>query len=129
MALCWGNLQPEHYKNQRTGCMSNSRMVLQFTEIPFLLTNRQVLLDGNIHQSSHSSTKYNPKKEARPTKSGLNRALHWDTRRKPISRSSQLECHGFLHSVSSSVQYALTTNPEHKLSNLILLKGPFCFIK
>lgn len=48
MALCWGTLQPEHYKNERTGCMPNNRMVLQFTASPFILTNRQLLLGGNI---------------------------------------------------------------------------------
>lgn len=105
-------------------------MILQFTASPLLLTNRQPLLGRNLHQSSHSSAKYNPKKEAQPTEIGLNRALCWDTRRKPITGSSQLECRGFPHSQSpAAFKYALTTNPEHKLSNLILLKGPFCFVK
>lgn len=129
MALCWGTLQPEHYKNERTGCMSNSRMVLQFTASPFILTNRQLLLGGNIISlvTPQQSTTQRKKHDL----------LKWSQQSTSLGHKKEGNYGEFTAGmpwfstfiVSSSVQDALTTNPEHKLSNLILLKGPFCFVK
>lgn len=91
------------------------------------VTNRQSKMGTNIHPS-HSTTQHNPKKYAHLTEIGLNRALCWDTRRKPVTGSSQLAGYGFPRSWSQArYKHAQTTNPEHKLSNLLLLKSPFYF--
>lgn len=126
MAFWWGSLNLIIVKTTQLDACQITEEFYNLLQV-LLLTNRQSKIGRNI-QPSHSTTKYNPKKEARPTEIGLNGALCWDTRRKPLTGSSQLECYRFPRSWSQATyKHAQTTNPQHKLSSLLLFKSHFYF--
>jgi len=104
--------------------MSNNG-ILQFITSPF--SNQQSKMGRNI-QPSHVTTKDYAKNEACPSDIGLNQALCWDTRRKPVTGHSQQECYGFPCSWCQAMyKHAQNPNREHKLSNLLFIKNHFYF--